>query len=70
MTPTTLTLGTLGAVSSGAVPAVVLCAERVAPKRWTDGDPRGDTGATARSTAREAAAEVITEPQSWSLNVV
>ena len=70
MTPTTLMLGALGAVSSGPVPAGELAAERVAPKRWTEGDPRGDTGATARSTAREAAAEVITAPQSWSLNVL
>ncbi len=33
VTPTTLTLGALGAVTSGPVPAVVLCAESVAPKR-------------------------------------
>ena len=70
VTPTTVTLGALGAVTSGPAPAVVLCAESVAPKRWTDGDPSVDTGATARSTAREAAAEVMREPQSWSLNVL
>ena len=69
MTPTTLTLGAVGAVTSGPVPAVELAAESAAPKRWTDCDPIVDTGATARSTTVEAAAEAITAPQSWSLNV-
>ena len=70
VTPTTLTLGALGAVTSGPAPAVELVVESVSPKRWTDGDPTVDTGATARSMSGEEAAEAITEPQSRSLNAL
>ena len=70
VTPTMLMFGELGAVTSGPAPAVEPLVESAAPKRWTDGDPTVDTGATARSIAGEAAAAAITEPQSWSLKVL
>ena len=70
MTVSSVTLGVLGGVTSGGVPAIVFPEASVVPKLCMDLDERLATGATARSTAGEVAADPIARPQTELLKLL